>query len=108
MQILEVKKNKELKIKNAEKQIYFTYSECDRYKSLSSRRLRFVTSDFEKMVKYLFHNIEIGLVEVGSYEILKQMIFKQIQMKIETKKIIKSINEFCDTVFIEQWTDNLK
>lgn len=48
MQILEVKKNKELKIKNAEKQIYFTYSECDRYKSLSSRRLRFVTADFEK------------------------------------------------------------
>lgn len=107
MQILEVKKNKELK-KSVEKQNYFTYSECDRFKSLSSRRLRFVTADFENIVKYLFHNIEIGLVEVGSYEILKTMIFKQLQMKVETKKIIKSINDFCDTVFIELWVDDLK
>lgn len=108
MQIFEVKKNKELKIKNAKKQTYFTYSECDRFKTSSSRKLRFVTADFEKIVKYLFHNIEIGLVEVGSYEILKKMIFKQLQMKVETKKIIKSINDFCDTVFVESWTDDLK
>ena len=106
MKILEVKKtSKDLKITEKSRQVYFTYSECDRFKSLSSRRLRFVTSDFEKIVKHLYHSIEIGLVEVGSYEILQKMIFKQRQMKVEIPKIIKAINEFCDTVLIEQWSD---